>query len=70
MNPIINLYCKTIIYTIEERKKSVMQQIIENPSFESEGYFYLEHYDQLLLDKYIELEKLLAEFYPIFSEKE
>lgn len=61
MKSIINLYCEMIIYTIEEKKKELMKEIVLHPYLEKCGKYYLEQYDRLLFEKYCELEQLLKE---------
>ena len=50
-----------IIYTIEEKKKELMKEIVLHPYLEECGKYYLEQYDRLLFEKYCELEQLLKE---------
>ena len=61
MNTLISMYCEDVIHTIEKKLHELERQAYmdKNPSeIEKE---YLEKYEELLLEKYCNLEKILEE---------
>ena len=61
MNTLINMYCQSVIYTIEKKIHELERKAYDNKNPSSIEKEYLEKYNDLLLEKYSNLEKIIEE---------
>lgn len=60
-NTLINMYCESVIHTIEKQIHKLEREAYKDKNPTEIEKEYLEKYDDLLFEKYCNLEKLLEE---------